>query len=210
MGEPAARCHRGHRSSPFQIGAAPLRVRGTARPDRSRRRGAVRPCHLERQLDRQGRWRGRAAAPAARLLPRRRGRRALGRSSPATPEFFAVTKRLHNHLHGVRRRRSRCSTGERRMYERTLAGNAAELVALVRPSDVVILHDPQTAGLISAVKEAGAIVIWRCHVGHRSSQRARAHAPGRFLRPYVTRGRRVRVLPRPRSPGRASIPRRSS
>ncbi len=35
----------------------------------------------------------------------------------------------------------------------------------MHPSDVVILHDPQTAGLVDAVAATGAKVIWRCHVG---------------------------------------------
>jgi trehalose synthase len=35
----------------------------------------------------------------------------------------------------------------------------------VREGDVVILHDPQTAGMVDAMRGAGAAVIWRCHVG---------------------------------------------
>lgn len=81
------------------------------------------------------------------------------------PEFFAITKRLHNHLHGFDGDGGPLSTRERRIYERTLERNAAELAALVKPRDVVILHDPQTAGLVDAVRDRGAHVIWRCHVG---------------------------------------------
>src|SRR5205823_997696 len=39
------------------------------------------------------------------------------------------------------------------------------LVERVRPEDIVILHDPQTAGLAPHVNSLGATVIWRCHVG---------------------------------------------
>ena len=100
-----------------------------------------------------------------------------------SPPFFALTKRLHNQLHGVPDD-GELGDADRDVYERTLAGNAAELVPQIQPQDVVILHDPQTAGLISAIKEAGAIVIWRCHVGIDHSN-GPTHAAWRFLRPYV-------------------------
>ncbi len=31
--------------------------------------------------------------------------------------------------------------------------------------DIVILHDPQTAGLASHLARQGARVVWRCHIG---------------------------------------------
>jgi len=68
--------------------------------------------------------------------------------------------------------------------ERSLAGNAAKLAKLIHPRDVVILHDPQTAGLVNAVSSAGAAVIWRCHVGlDQANERARE--AWRFLCPYL-------------------------
>ena len=81
------------------------------------------------------------------------------------PEFFTLTKRIHNHLHGVDGDGGDLGPKEHDLYERTLARNAEDLVKLVRRGDVVILHDPQTTGLTDAVHEAGAVVIWRCHVG---------------------------------------------
>ncbi len=33
------------------------------------------------------------------------------------------------------------------------------------PGDLVLLHDPQTAGLAAALASAGARVAWRCHIG---------------------------------------------
>src|SRR5579862_5366564 len=100
------------------------------------------------------------------------------------PEFFQVTKRLHNHLHGFDGDRLGLSEAERAIYERNLAANAAELVPLVHSQDIVILHDPQTAGLIDAVRSTGAIVIWRCHVG-LDHPNARAREAWDFLRGYV-------------------------
>jgi len=70
-------------------------------------------------------------------------------------DFFVITKRLHNHLHGFDGDRGALSAPEKVIYERSLAGNAAELAKLIHPHDVVILHDPQTAGLVNAVSSAG-------------------------------------------------------
>ena len=50
--------------------------------------------------------------------------------------------------------------------------NAVELSALVRRGDVVVLHDPQTAGLIPAMRRRGARVVWRCHIGHEDLEDA--------------------------------------
>lgn len=98
------------------------------------------------------------------------------------PEFFTLTKRLHNHLHGIDGGDLR--EAEHQLYERTLAQNAAELVALVHPSDVVILHDPQTAGLVDAVAATGAKVVWRCHIGLDVANDTAKQAWS-FLAPYV-------------------------
>ncbi len=100
------------------------------------------------------------------------------------PEFFALTKRIHNHLHGFDGAPGPPGEDERRLYETTLAENASELVGLIRPLDIVILHDPQTAGLIPAVRKTGATVIWRCHVGRDRPNRY-AREAWDFLRDYV-------------------------
>jgi trehalose synthase len=100
------------------------------------------------------------------------------------PEFFAVTKRIHNRLHGFAGDGGPLGEAEREVYERTLAASANELAELVHPQDIVILHDPQTAGLAAAVRSTGATVMWRCHVG---IDVANDHARDAwdFLRGYV-------------------------
>jgi trehalose synthase len=98
--------------------------------------------------------------------------------------FFEITKRLHNHLHGIDGDGGRLGAPQRSVYEQSLAANARELRKLVRPRDVVILHDPQTAGLVSAVRDTGATVIWRCHVGV-DHENARAREAWDFLLPYL-------------------------
>jgi trehalose synthase len=70
------------------------------------------------------------------------------------------------------------------VYERALAPHADELAALVREGDVVLVHDPQPAGLIEPLKKAGATVIWRCHVGLDLPTDI-ARGAWRFLIPYV-------------------------
>lgn len=98
--------------------------------------------------------------------------------------FFRVTKRIHNHLHGSAGDEGPLGDEEREVYERTLAANAEELCVRLGEGDVVILHDPQTAGLTRPMKEAGAIVIWRCHVGLDFPNDI-AREAWKFLIPYV-------------------------
>jgi trehalose synthase len=80
-------------------------------------------------------------------------------------EFFEITKRLHNHLHGFEGDGSELGEAERKAYDEALEANASELAEWVDDDDVVILHDPQTAGLIGPMKRTGACVVWRCHIG---------------------------------------------
>jgi trehalose synthase len=100
------------------------------------------------------------------------------------PEFFVVTKRIHNRLHGAAGDGGALDETARAVYQRGLADNLATLVTRVRRGDVVVVHDPQPAGLIQPLRAAGAAVIWRCHVGlDRPNELARE--AWAFLLPYV-------------------------
>ncbi|MDQ4095806.1 MAG: glycosyltransferase [Actinomycetota bacterium] len=101
------------------------------------------------------------------------------------PDFFAITKRIHNHLHGAEGDGGPLGEDERRVYEEVTRGNSDEFVELVQPDDVVLVHDPQPAGLVEAVKNKGATVIWRCHVGIDMANDL-ARKAWNFLLPYVT------------------------
>jgi len=79
--------------------------------------------------------------------------------------FFMVTKRLHHALHGADGDGSDLGEAERAVYENTLAANAAFLCMQIRPGDIVLLHDPQSAGLAPALRRHGATVVWRSHIG---------------------------------------------
>src|SRR2546421_9316249 len=79
--------------------------------------------------------------------------------------FFTFTKRLHALLHGVAADGSTITQAEQAGYAQTLARNAQALIGRVRSADVVILHDPQTAGLIPHLVRHGCRVVWRSHIG---------------------------------------------
>jgi trehalose synthase len=99
--------------------------------------------------------------------------------------FFQITKRIHNNLHSAPGDGGSLGDAEREVYESALAPNLAELVELVRPDDVVIVHDPQPAGLIPRLKQHLDVpVIWRCHVGIDVPTDV-ARRAWKFLIPYV-------------------------
>jgi trehalose synthase len=79
--------------------------------------------------------------------------------------FFRVTKRLHNMLHGVPGDGAGLSATDEEAYLSVAERNARDLTRLVRAGDLVLAHDPQTAGLIVPLRAHGARVVWRCHVG---------------------------------------------
>lgn len=100
------------------------------------------------------------------------------------PDFFRVTKRLHHALHGEAGDGSELGAEAHRIYEANLRQVALELASLVRPDDIVILHDPQTAGLAPSLARTGAHVAWRCHIG-RDDPNQEAEIGWEFLRPYL-------------------------
>jgi trehalose synthase len=102
-----------------------------------------------------------------------------------SPDFFAVTKKIHTLLHGVAPDGAGLTADERRVYEETLAPNAAALLELMRHGDVALLHDPQTLGLIPALSERGIKVVWRCHIGV-DEPNAVVRGAWRFLSPYLS------------------------
>jgi len=100
------------------------------------------------------------------------------------PQFFVLTKRLHNHLHEDSGDGGPLGEEQRAQYERVLRSRASQLARLIRSEDIVYLHDPQTAGLVPAMQKIGAEVIWRCHIGiDRPGELARGAWD--FLCPYV-------------------------
>jgi trehalose synthase len=98
--------------------------------------------------------------------------------------FFTVTKRIHNNLHGVPGDGGDLGDAEREILRRTTERNAPELLELVQPDDVVLVHDPQPAGLIPILRDTGCTIVWRCHIGLDTPNEL-ARRAWRFLLPDV-------------------------
>ena len=75
-----------------------------------------------------------------------------------TPEFFRITKRIHNLVHGSPGDGGPLGDAERSVFEQVCEANAEHVASLVRPDDIVLLHDPQTAAMVPRMKATGAHV----------------------------------------------------
>ncbi len=100
------------------------------------------------------------------------------------PWFFTITKRLHNFLHGSRGDGGELGPAELTHYGEVLEKNLEALAERIRPGDIVLLHDPQPAGMVAGVQALGAQVVWRCHIG-RDDPNDIDEVGWEFLRPFV-------------------------
>ena len=101
----------------------------------------------------------------------------------AEPDFFRLTKRLHNLIHG--QGEADLGAAERELYERVSRDTAEALRAEVAPGDVVVVHDPQPMGAGAMLRETTDVAaIWQCHIGldHDTPQTRAAWA---FLGDYA-------------------------
>ena len=80
-------------------------------------------------------------------------------------DFRRIIVRLHHALHGDRGDGGPLGRDEMALYDRVLAANLEEVRSQVAPGDIVVLHDPGTAGLAPGLATRGAHVVWRCHIG---------------------------------------------
>jgi trehalose synthase len=102
-------------------------------------------------------------------------------------EFFGLTKRLHNLIHG--RGEADLGDEERKLYRLVSEELAAELEEVVGPDDLLVVHDPQPMGAGALLRErlrdrVPARTVWRCHIGlDRRTEETRA--AWRFLAPYA-------------------------
>lgn len=74
-----------------------------------------------------------------------------------TPDFFSITKKMHNALQGGKINLSR---RKKKIYEEEVYMNS---VRNHLDHDIVIIHDPQPLPMIEHYKKRGPWV-WRCHV----------------------------------------------
>jgi trehalose synthase len=99
------------------------------------------------------------------------------------PRFFALTKRIHNLIHGEGD--PALAAADRELYEAVNRENARELAAHMAPEDIVVIHDPQPMCAASCLKEQLPVrTIWRCHIGYDRRTSA-TRAAWNFLRPYA-------------------------
>lgn len=99
-------------------------------------------------------------------------------------EFFTITKRLHNFLHGSTGDGGELGEEQRSHYRRVLDYNLPMAEQVVEPGDIVLLHDPQTAGLVEGLRARGAHVVWRCHIG-RDTPDPLSDIGWHFLRDFI-------------------------
>ena len=91
------------------------------------------------------------------LLMNSAGIRTGWRVIQGRPDFFSITKKMHNALQGGS---INLSELKREIYEEVVAENAMRMHL---DHDVVIVHDPQPLPLIGHFRKK-APWIWRCHV----------------------------------------------
>ncbi len=100
------------------------------------------------------------------------------------PDFFVLTKRIHHKLHGSAGDGGPLGPAEREVYERVTRANAERLASEVQAGDIVLLHDPQTAGMVPLLADRGVHRIWRSHIGI-DEPNEHVREVWDFLLPYV-------------------------
>jgi len=89
--------------------------------------------------------------------------------------FFNVTKAFHNTLHG---KEDSISDGMLEIYR---ANTEMNLRDINFTGDVILIHDPQPAGLIARKNEIGKRWLWRCHIDVSTPD----PRVWNFLKPYI-------------------------
>jgi trehalose synthase len=94
---------------------------------------------------------------------------------PGSPEFFDVTKGIHNALQGAP---YELTENRKELY---LQQNTMAAEALGHDYDLVVVHDPQPAAMRSLHGANNARWVWRCHIDTSEPNEEVL----RFLRPYL-------------------------
>lgn len=96
-------------------------------------------------------------------------------------EFFACTKSFHNTLQG---KNLRIPERLLRAYEEVNSHNAERLRSVLEAADIVFIHDPQPAPLLSLCPNRRGTWIWRCHIDLSHPHRPVWRYLRRFLADY--------------------------
>lgn len=98
--------------------------------------------------------------------------------------FFPLTKKLHNLIHGAGD--GAFTDEDRQLYAKVSRELADEFKAHIGPDDILVVHDPQPAGMGALVKkEVGVPALWRCHIG-LDGITPQTRAAWNFLEPHLT------------------------
>ncbi|UCE85342.1 MAG: glycosyltransferase [Deltaproteobacteria bacterium] len=99
------------------------------------------------------------------------------------PEFFVLTKRLHNLIHG--HGDPLLTEEEHSLYAAVSAENAGAMKRRLERDDILVIHDPQPLGMGAQLKrELGIPTVFRCHIG-LDERTPETRAAWRFLRPFA-------------------------
>lgn len=95
------------------------------------------------------------------------------------PPFFECTKYFHNSLQGFKE--PGITPALLQNYLDVNAANAEKLRPLLEAADIIFVHDPQPAALISSFPQRKNKWVWRCHIDASHPDRN----TWKFLRNYV-------------------------
>ena len=99
------------------------------------------------------------------------------------PDFFRLTKRLHNLIHGSGD--PALTAADRTVYEAVSRENAEALRPHVRPGDLLVVHDPQPLGSGAILRrDLDVRAVFRCHIGLDRST-PQTQAAWEFLKPHA-------------------------
>jgi len=103
---------------------------------------------------------GGVAEILSRMLPllEQLGVDARWNTIKGNPEFFKITKKIHNALHG---RKEDISEEDLDIFLEVSKQNINELEFY---GDIIFIHDPQPVVLVSKKREVNKKWIWRCHI----------------------------------------------
>jgi trehalose synthase len=97
--------------------------------------------------------------------------------------FFDITKKIHNLIHGESG--SVLTESDKFLYDEVNRENAEHLLQLIKPDDIIIIHDPQPMGMAIYIKEHIPVkFIWRCHIG-LDKHSLPTETAWEFLKPYA-------------------------
>jgi trehalose synthase len=107
------------------------------------------------------------------------------------PEFFNITKKLHNFIHGQNpgNLKVEFTKEDKKLFELVNKTNGDDFVKnYLKKGDIVMIHDPQPIALINCIRskfsKKEVPCFWRCHIGY-DEVTPETKAAWDFLESYV-------------------------